>query len=85
MLLRGKHRSLPRGAFTKAIASYTHDDGFDAAPVITDIFAALDLSDKSYLPEYLRVFPYVNGHLFGRIPHTRSQRSIESPGISWST
>lgn len=54
----------PKGAFTKAIASYTHEDGSDVARVITDIFAALDMADKSELAEHLRVFPYVNGHLF---------------------
>lgn len=54
----------PKGAFTKAIASYTHEDGSDVARVITDIFAALDMADKSELSEHLRVFPYVNGHLF---------------------
>ncbi|ACR17092.1 class I SAM-dependent DNA methyltransferase [Corynebacterium kroppenstedtii] len=54
----------PKGAFTKAIASYTHEDGSDVARVITDIFAALDMADKSELAEHLQVFPYVNGHLF---------------------
>lgn len=54
----------PKGAFTKAIASYTHEDGSDVARVITDIFAALDMADKSKLAEHLQVFPYVNGHLF---------------------
>lgn len=54
----------PEGAFTKAIASYTQEDGYDVASVITEIFAALDMDDKSRLPEHLQVFPYVNGHLF---------------------
>lgn len=54
----------PEGAFTKAIASYTQGDGSDVASVITEIFAALDMADKSSLPEHLQIFPYVNGHLF---------------------
>ena len=56
----------PKGAFTKAIASYTYEDGSDVARVITDIFAALDMADKSELADHLRVFRYVNGHLFCR-------------------
>ncbi|RAV32221.1 DNA methyltransferase [Corynebacterium heidelbergense] len=54
----------PEGAFTKAIASQTQEDGSDVAQIITDIFAALDEPDKSDLPAHLQEFPYVNGRLF---------------------
>lgn len=62
-----------QGAFTKAIASYTHEDGSDVARVITDIFAALDMADKSELAEHLQIFPYVNGHLFCRCSFPNSE------------
>lgn len=54
----------PDGAFTKAIASQTQEDGSDVAEIITDIFAALDEPTKDHLPAHLQVFPYVNGRLF---------------------
>lgn len=54
----------PDGAFTKAIASQTQEDGSDVAEIITDIFAALDEPTKDHLPAHLQDFPYVNGRLF---------------------
>lgn len=54
----------PDGAFTKAIASQTQEDGSDVAEIVTDIFAALDEPTKDHLPAHLQVFPYVNGRLF---------------------
>nr|WP_268913643.1 DNA methyltransferase [Corynebacterium uropygiale] len=54
----------PAGSFTHAIASRSREDGSDTAEVITEIFEALDIPDKSDLPEHLQLFPYVNGRLF---------------------
>lgn len=56
------------GQMTKAIESMTQKDGRDLPEFFTDLFAVLDLPEKSKFrkdyPATLRAFPYVNGGLF---------------------
>lgn len=64
----------PDGSFTQAIASHSREDGTGTNTIIEEIFAALDVADKSDYPAHLQVFPYVNGRLFSdderfQIPH----------------
>lgn len=54
----------PDGSFTQAIASHSREDGTGTNTIIEEIFAALDVADKSDYPAHLQVFPYVNGRLF---------------------
>lgn len=64
----------PDGSFTQAIASHSREDGTGTNTIIEEIFAALDVADKSDSPAHLQVFPYVNGRLFSdderfQVPH----------------
>ena len=64
----------PDGSFTQAIASHSREDGTGTNTIIEEIFAALDVADKSDHPAHLQVFPYVNGRLFSdderfQVPH----------------
>lgn len=56
------------GQMTKAIESMTQKDGKDLPEFFTDLFAVLDLPEKSKFrkdyPATLKAFPYVNGGLF---------------------
>lgn len=56
------------GQMTQAIESMTQKDGKDLPEFFTDLFAVLDLPEKSKFrkdyPATLRAFPYVNGGLF---------------------
>ena len=56
------------GQMTKAIESMTQKDGRDLPEFFTDLFAVLDLPEKSKFrmdyPATLKAFPYVNGGLF---------------------
>lgn len=56
------------GQMTKAIESMTQKDGKDLPEFFADLFAVLDLPEKSKFrkdyPATLRAFPYVNGGLF---------------------
>lgn len=56
------------GQMTKAIESMTQKDGEDLPDFFTNLFAVLDLPEKSKFrkdyPTTLRAFPYVNGGLF---------------------
>lgn len=56
------------GQMTKAIESMTQKDGRDLPEFFSDLFAVLDLPEKSKFrkdyPATLRAFPYVNGGLF---------------------
>lgn len=64
----------PDGSFTQAIASHSREDGTGTNTIIEEIFAVLDVADKSDYPAHLQVFPYVNGRLFSdderfQVPH----------------
>ena len=53
---------------SRAIGSYTHEDGSDIAEFFTALFVVLNEPDSSAIrqskPAYLKAFPYVNGGLF---------------------
>jgi hypothetical protein len=52
------------GQFTSSIESHTQNDGSDMADYLNELFAALDIEDKSGHPAHISNFPYVNGGLF---------------------
>lgn len=82
-----------KNLFTNSIDSHTQTDGSDTNCYLDTLFDVLntDYKDRNReLPEYLRVFPYVNGGLF-RNTHTapvftqRSRRMlIEAGSLQWS-
>jgi type II restriction/modification system DNA methylase subunit YeeA len=51
-------------AFTNSIASHTQNDGSDLDQYLSRLFEALNTKDRKNYPDYLLVFPYVNGGLF---------------------
>ncbi|WP_412500799.1 class I SAM-dependent DNA methyltransferase [Shewanella chilikensis] len=57
-----------QGQFTKAIKSFTQDDGSDLDYFLDALFKVLNTpnqsSERSRLPAHLNVFPFVNGGLF---------------------
>lgn len=53
-----------KGQFTKAIESYTQQDGSDVSWFISELFISLDIEDKTGYPAHIAAFPYVNGSLF---------------------
>ena len=80
------------GLFTKSISSHTQVDGSDLGNYLDTLFEVMNTSPevRKDLPEYLNVFPYVNGGLF-RKKHTapvfsRKSRQlvIESGELDWS-
>lgn len=82
-----------KNLFTNSIDSHTQTDGSDTNCYLDTLFDVLntDYKDRNReLPEYLKVFPYVNGGLF-RNTHTapvftqRSRRMlIEAGSLQWS-
>lgn len=69
-----------KGLFTKSINDHTNKDGNDLADYLQKLFEVLNKKSRVGLPEYLKVFPYVNGGLFAEefpIPKF-SKRSRES-------
>ena len=79
--------------FTDSIASHTQVDGSDLASYLERLFDVFNTNEKereANLPEYLKVFPYVNGGLF-RDNHplpefTTKSRNIliDIGGLDWS-
>ncbi len=79
--------------FTDSIASHTQVDGSDIGSYLERLFDVFNTDDKdreANLPEYLKVFPYVNGGLF-RDKHplpefTTKSRNIliDIGGLDWS-
>jgi len=55
-----------KSQFTGSISSYTQLDGSDLNGYLDELFAALDVEDKSTYPAHIAAFPYVNGGLFNR-------------------
>jgi hypothetical protein len=53
------------GIFTNTIAQHTKPDGSDVHLFLDRLFTVLNTEDNSNEPDYLQVFPYVNGGLFG--------------------
>ena len=50
--------------FTNSIASHTQADGSDLHSYLDELFAVLNVEERSTTPAYLKHFPYVNGGLF---------------------
>ncbi|MBL1244310.1 MAG: class I SAM-dependent DNA methyltransferase [Sulfurimonas sp.] len=79
--------------FTDSIASHTQVDGSDVGSYLERLFDVFNTDEKdreANLPEYLKVFPYVNGGLF-RDKHplpefTTKSRNIliDIGGLDWS-
>jgi len=82
-----------KNLFTNSIDSHTQTDGSDVNAYLDTLFEVMntDYKDRNReLPEYLKVFPYVNGGLF-RNTHAapvftnRSRRMlIEAGSLQWS-
>lgn len=52
------------GIFTNTLAQHTKTDGSDVHLFLDRLFKVLNTKDNSHEPDYLQVFPYVNGGLF---------------------
>jgi type II restriction/modification system DNA methylase subunit YeeA len=80
----------PKSSFTHSITSHTQQDGSDLDTYLSKLFEVLNTQDRSKFPEYLKVFPYVNGGLFTSDIFTPkfSRRSrnliIECGELDWS-
>ncbi len=82
-----------KNLFTNSIESHTQTDGSDLNAYLDTLFDVMNTDYKARnpeLPEYLSIFPYVNGGLF-RNAHTapvftnRSRRMlIEAGSLQWS-
>ena len=80
------------GIFTNSISSYTQTDGSDLSLYFASLFEILNRSEKDRVntPEYLNIFPYVNGGLFRQrhpLPKFSAksrQMIIESGKLNWS-
>ncbi len=53
------------GIFTNTLGQHTKSDGSDVHLFLDRLFKVLNTEDNSTEPNYLKVFPYVNGGLFG--------------------
>lgn len=53
------------GIFTNTLGQHTKSDGSDVHLFLDKLFNVLNTEDNSNEPDYLQVFPYVNGGLFG--------------------
>lgn len=53
------------GVFTNTLGQHTKSDGSDVHLFLDRLFTVLNTEDNSNEPDYLQVFPYVNGGLFG--------------------
>ena len=81
----------PKNAFSTAL-SYTQKDGSDLSEFFIRLFEILNtkVSERKALPDYLQVFPYVNGGLFQeqtKIPiFTTKSRDylIKNSELDWS-
>jgi len=82
-----------KNLFTNSIDSHTQTDGSDLSTYLDTLFDVMntDYKDRNReLPEYLKVFPYVNGGLFRDLHAApvftqRSRRMlIEAGSLQWS-
>ncbi|MEW4354254.1 DNA methyltransferase [Streptococcus pneumoniae] len=55
---------MKKGIFTNAIKTRSREDGSDLNPVLNQIFASLDMANRTNQEVWLQEFPYVNGKLF---------------------
>ena len=80
----------PKVSFTHSISSHTQRDGSDLNTYLHKLFEVLNTPDRDKYPEFLKVFPYVNGGLFTDSIHLPkfSPRSramiIEAGELDWS-
>lgn len=80
----------PKASFTNSISSHTQRDGSDLNTYLHKLFEVLNTQDRSKYPEFLKVFPYVNGGLFTEAIYVPqfSLRSramiIEAGELDWS-
>jgi hypothetical protein len=80
----------PKASFTHSISSHTQRDGSDLNTYLHKLFEVLNTPDRSKYPEFLKVFPYVNGGLFTEAIYVPefSLRSramiIEAGELDWS-
>lgn len=80
------------GLFTNSISSHTQIDGSDLGEYLSEVFEVLNTDDnrRNGYPEYLNIFPYVNGGLFStsyELPKfsLRSRKMIiESGELNWA-
>lgn len=70
---------IDKSIFTNILKNRTKEDGSDFNDVIRDLFHILDIptQDRGNYSEWLRIFPYVNGKLFGE-KHINLRFSKES-------
>lgn len=79
-----------KSQFTRSISSYTQLDGSDLSDYLDELFAALDVEEKSDYPAHIAAFPYVNGGLFNKQTpapkfSTKARRLILECGeLNWS-
>ena len=66
--------------FTKSINDHTNKDGSDLTDYLKRLFEVLNKKSRNGLPDFLKLFPYVNGGLFAEeLPIPKfSKRSRES-------
>ena len=82
----------PKKMFVNSIQSHTQDDGSDLAEYLNRLFEVLNTchNDRKGLPEYLTIFEYVNGGLFGKQSKApkfsnRSRKMLVECGeLNWS-
>ncbi len=79
-----------KSQFTRSISSHTQLDGSDLNNYLDELFAALDVEEKSDYPAHIAAFPYVNGGLFNKQTpapkfSTKARRLILECGeLNWS-
>ncbi len=81
-----------KATFTDLIRSYTKQDGSDLDKCLLKLFKVLNAkkNDRGVTPEYLKIFPYVNGKLFEYMDYVPKFTSItrrmilDSGDINWS-
>jgi len=80
-----------KSLFTKSIKSQTDESGDDLQPFLKRLFETLKDNNRKDCPEYLNIFPYVNGGLFKNdylIPKfTKDSKKIliEAGELDWNS
>lgn len=78
------------GLFTSSVASHTAADGSDLDAYLNKLFEVLNTKDRKKYPQYLQLFPYVNGGLLEKKIKTPSFTAksrkilIECGELNWS-
>jgi type II restriction/modification system DNA methylase subunit YeeA len=78
-----------KNLFTTSISSHTLEDGSDLDIYLDKLFKSLNIKNKNDFPNYLKLFPYVNGGLFKdvhKIPKISSASRkilIECSELDW--